>query len=171
MLILLTGASGSGKSTYATQLALRQSGDLTFISTEIPDDAIKADQTEIRRMGFTFVECYTNVGGLEISGGTAVLDCLCNLTANEMFDENGDIRENVVLTVVGDVLKIAERFDTLIVVTNEISSDGTDYDTGTNGYRNSLCEINREIAKCADVVYEMCVSIPIALKGKSLIAM
>ena len=169
MLILLTGASGAGKSTYARRLAMGLSSDLTFISAEIPEPEIKANREKLRCDGFTFIECFTNIGGLEVSGGAAILDCLCNLTANEMFDEAGNIRENVVDTVTNGINDLAGRVEFLIVVTNEISADGVRHTESVNAYRETLCAVNLGLAVHAEHVYELCVSIPIALKGKLLL--
>lgn len=165
MLILLTGASGAGKSTYARRLAMSLCRDLTFISTEIPDPGIKANPGQLRSAGFSFIERFMDVGGLDARGGAAILDCLCNLTANEMFDENGGIRENVVDTVTEGVLRLAGRFGFLIVITNEIASDGVSYEESVSAYRDALCAVNRELAMRADCVFELCVSIPVAVKG------
>ena len=169
MLVLLTGASGAGKSTYARRLAKGLYGDLTFISTEIPELEIKANPEQLSREGFKFVERFTDIGGLDISGGAAILDCLCNLTANEMFDENGAIRENVDKTVTDGIMSLAGRFEMLIVVTNEIASAGACGNDSTVAYKATLCAINRRLAARADCVYELCVAIPTALKGELLL--
>ena len=169
MLVLLTGASGAGKSTYACKLAKSASENLTFISTEIPQPEIKSDAELLRREGFTLVERFVDIGGLNITGGAAVLDCLCNLTANELFDEGGNTREGVENIVVNGVEALSKRFELLIVITNEVSSDGALYPDGTRAYIETLCAINREIAVRADAVYELCVSIPTVIKGKALL--
>ena len=49
-----------------------------------------------RDKGFETVECYTNLSGLEIPEGCAVLlECVSNLTANEMYQEEGAGRKNL----------------------------------------------------------------------------
>ena len=53
----------------------------------------------------------------------------------------------------------------MIVVTNELFSDGARYDLGTEQYLHALGEINRRIAHRADRVYEVVAGIPILWKG------
>ena len=53
----------------------------------------------------------------------------------------------------------------LVVVTNQVFSDGIEYDRGTMEYLQVLGEINRQIAQMADQVYEVIHGIPLALKG------
>ena len=142
---------------------------MTFISTEIPQPEAKANRGKLLRDGFVYKECYTDIGGLNITGGSAILDCLCNLTANEMFDERGNIRERVVQTVTDGVVRLAKGFKLLIVVTNEVASDGVCHADGVAAYRQALCAINRELALRADCVYELCVAIPTAIKGTLMI--
>jgi len=169
MLVLLTGASGAGKSTYACNLVKALSGNITFISTEIPQPEIKADAEALRREGFVFVERFTDVAGLDISGGAAILDCLCNLTANEMFDEIENVRGNVADKITKNILALNSRFELLVVITNDVSSDGNSYTEGTSEYIKTLCEINRTLAAAAYAVYELCVSIPTVIKGELLL--
>ena len=53
----------------------------------------------------------------------------------------------------------------LIVVTNEIFSDGILYEKETIEYMKALGEINRRIFECADNVIESVYGIPYILKG------
>ena len=53
----------------------------------------------------------------------------------------------------------------LVVVTNELFSDGMDYDPETLAYLDVLARLNRAVARRADRVYEVVCGIPIAWKG------
>ena len=53
----------------------------------------------------------------------------------------------------------------LVIVTNEIFSDGIEYDPETTRYQQYLGEMNCELAKLADVVVEVVYSIPLVKKG------
>ena len=55
-----------------------------------------------------------------------------------------------------------------MIVTNEIFSDGIDYDPETIRYQNYLGEINRKIASLADQVTEVVYGIPVRVKGEQL---
>ena len=52
-----------------------------------------------------------------------------------------------------------------MIVTNEIFSDGTEYDSSTRLYQEYLGTINQEISLWADRVTEVVCGIPIPLKG------
>lgn len=53
-----------------------------------------------------------------------------------------------------------------VIVTNQVGSDGIDYDEGTAEYIRTLGDINRYIAEFADNVVECVYGIPILLKGE-----
>lgn len=166
MLILLTGASGAGKSTFARGLAKSLDDAPVFISTELPyGGALRANESLLRREGFHYIERFRDIGKLEIGGGTAVLDCLCNLTANELFDEDGGLLHNAASVVSNGVLRLETRFSHLIAVTNEVGADGAIYDESTREYVRTLGEINRVLAQKAECVLELCAGVPVALKG------
>ena len=52
---------------------------------------VSKDTRKMRREKcFTTIECYTGVKNLEISSDSDILlECMSNLTANEMYQENG----------------------------------------------------------------------------------
>ena len=54
----------------------------------------------------------------------------------------------------------------LVIVTNDIFSDGVTYDPETELYRKILGEVNLEAAAMADYVYEVVCGIPICVKGE-----
>lgn len=90
--------------------------------------------------------------------------------------DNGEQREdNEAQRKDQDVIRIMEdmeRFictcDHLTVVTNEIFSGGTDYDTEMLHYMKTLADINRRLATHADVVVEVICGLPSVLKGADI---
>ena len=54
----------------------------------------------------------------------------------------------------------------LIMVTNDLFSDGETYSSSVQEYLRCLAEINRQAAILADHVIEVVYSIPVALKGE-----
>lgn len=167
MLVLITGGSGSGKSEFAENLAVSMSKNLTYIAAMRPSDDAECQNRIARHRkmradkGFNTVERYTDIKNLNISG-TAVLECMSNLLANEMFFGSG---KNAVSEILLGVEHIKKQCDNLIIVTNEISSDGMEYDTMTQEYKKNLGFINCEIAKKADEVYEVMCGTVNKLKG------
>ena len=67
--------------------------------------------------------------------------------------------------VLSGVERAAEQAALLVVVTNELFSDGMDYDPETLAYLDVLARLNRAVAQRADRVYEVVCGIPIAWKG------
>ena len=94
MMILITGGSGSGKSAYAEQKIL-EFGALNriYIATMYPFDEeshrrIKRHRNMRAEKQFSTIECYTGLKTLTIPEHSCVLlECMSNLTANEMFQD------------------------------------------------------------------------------------
>lgn len=174
MLILLTGGSACGKSTYGEKLAVRGPNPLYYIAAMQPydEECLKkiARHRDIRAgKGFETIERYTGVDTLELpkSGGTALLECVCNLTANEMYRQP-EAPVDPVEKVVAGVENLRRQTDTLIVVTNDVGSDDESYSEETCAYIRYLGEINARVASMADRVYELVAGIPICLKGETV---
>lgn len=170
MRILLTGGSGCGKSTYAERLARALPAPRYYLAAMRPYGAeslakIARHQAQRADAGFVTIERETEVGGVELPGrGTVLLECLCNLLANEMFDEAGNERD-VYDTILADLLALEQKCDTLIVVTNEVGGDGEAYDESTARYLQTLGRLNRALAARFDAVAELVCGIPLVLKG------
>ncbi len=173
MMILLTGGSGCGKSTYAEALCLRFPLPRYYVATMRPygeESLIKiARHREMRaKKGFETIEKQTDVGGILLPRrGTVLLECLCNLSANEMFDETG--RECDPFTQIMDgISRLSRQADNLILVTNDVGADGEIYEESTLHYIRLLGRLNAELAAKADHVYELCCGIPMVRKGALL---
>lgn len=118
-----------------------------------------------RDKGFETLECYTGLKDAKIpSSGTTLLECMSNLTANEMYQENGS-GDACVQEILKGIHHVLSHTEHLVIVTNEIFSDGIEYDPETTRYQQYLGEMNCELAKLADVVVEVVYSIPLVKKG------
>ena len=97
---------------------------------------------------------------------SALLECMSNLTANEMFTKDGmKSAEEVAGKIVSEMQLLSQKLDNLVIVTNNVFEDGVIYDTGTMEYLKALGRINAALARLADRVVEVVVGIPVELKG------
>lgn len=166
MIVLITGGSGCGKSTYAEKLAVSLSREKrVYIATMQVYDEESVRRVERHRIqradkGFATVECPKGLEKAPIeAGSTVLLEDIPNLLANEMFD--GGETENILPALKA----LSMRSANLIMVTNDIFSDGVTYAESTQEYIKRLAEINRAAAQLSDRVIEVVYSIPVALKG------
>lgn len=171
MLILVTGGSGSGKSAYAEQQVLFLGGmKRYYIATmrcrdEESRKRIARHRAMRREKQFETIECPVHLERvLPEEGSTALLECMSNLTANEFFDGAAHTPEEVAERIVKGVEALLGRCRHVVVVTNEIFSDGAQYEKETRDYMQCLGTINRALAERADRVVEVVCGIPVTLK-------
>lgn len=173
MTILLTGGSGCGKSTYGESLCLRFPQPRYYVATMRPYGEegarkIARHRAQRRDKGFQTIERQTDLAALRLpQRGTVLLECLCNLTANEMFDELGNERDPFDDIVAG-ITALAAQADNLIVVTNDVGGDGAVYSDSTLRYIRILGRLNARFAAGFDQVTELVCGIPLARKGALL---
>lgn len=194
MITLVTGGSGSGKSAYAESLLYSCEGIRYYIATMQIYDAEGEKKIERHRKlragkGFLTIESPMNVGKIQfVCAGepgqaqyrqeaerkgqcssekkSALLECMSNLTANEMFTKDGMKSEDeVVEKIVSEIQTLSQKLDNLVIVTNNVFEDGVIYDAGTMEYLRALGRINAALARLADRVAEVVVGIPVELKG------
>ena len=172
MLAIVTGGSASGKSEYAEALAVRLGKDrLVYLATMIPYDEecrrrIQRHREMRKDKGFSTVECPVGLKSVQVpKGSTVLLECLSNLVANERFDPSG-CREGVPDAVMEGIQSILSQGANLVVVSNEVFSDGVAYDPDTEAYLADLGELNRRIAGQAELAVEVVCSIPVIHKGE-----
>ena len=170
MKTLVFGGAASGKSEFAEQLAGRSAGPHFYIATLPPRDPeslarVKKHQAMRAKKGFQTIERYTDLASLRLPArGTVLLECLGTLTANELFSEEG-AGSNTVNAILFGMESLEEQCDTLIVVTNDVFSDGFDYTDGTRFYLETLAAVNRELSSRFERTAEVVCGIPLFLKG------
>lgn len=172
MIGLITGGSGSGKSEYAEKQAAAMGRSLIYVAAMHNDgtgetkERIERHQKQRQRYGFITIEQETDIGQVVVPKDSVVLlECLSNLLANEMFLAGYDSRSAAERILKG-IDKLSKSCDNLVLVTNEVFSDGCAYDGDTRRYIGALADVNRALGKKADCVVEVVYSIPVFLKGR-----
>ena len=177
---LIIGGSGSGKSAYAEDYMVSISEDRKkyYIATmQIYDEEGKR-KVERHRMlrggkGFSTIEQPVDIGKaaekMEAEDRTALLECVSNLTANEMFSgEVPGTEEAITEKIVGGIAVLNRELTHLVIVSNNVFEDGNVYDKTTMAYIRAMGRINQKLAEMADEVVEVVVGIPIVIKDKNI---
>ena len=187
MLHVVTGGSGSGKSEYAEQL-ITGCGPLRrfYIATmqvweEEGAARVRRHRAMRREKGFTTVERYVDLSGLELADPgwseepaqpmlpgppaapediAVLLECMSNLAANEFYRDE----EKAFTNIMEGIFHLRQQCRELVIVTNEVSSDGTGYSEETMRYIALLGAVNRRLGQMADTVTEVVYGIPVAVK-------
>ena len=68
--------------------------------------------------------------------------------------------------IIDDLKELHEKVSNIVIVTNNVFEDSTEYDEGTKDYLRALGKINQRISAIADEVYEVVVGIAIPVKEK-----
>ncbi len=207
MLYIVTGGSGSGKSDFAEKLTMsfrendKNKNKLWYIATMKPVEEDAEQKGKILRhqnmrfgKGFITREQYCNINELDLSGEVALLECISNLLANEMYLKEGCFRKNGIDLIDGNcdiatlyegksivrelitdhilkpIVRLGEQAEALVVVTNEVSYDGQciTYDKSTALYVELLEYINRYLVEQAETFIEIFCGIPLWHKGVTI---
>lgn len=170
MLYLVTGGSGSGKSEYAETLL--QHSDCIFryylATMMVWDEEGKKRVARHRAMradkGFVTEERFTDLAGFRLpesgADSAVLLECMANLLSNEYYRLGTDAAE----VVLKGINRLQKQCGDLIIVTNEVFSDGEDYGRETGEYIEMLGTVNRELGRMADSVTEVVYGIPLKIK-------
>lgn len=163
---VIIGGSGSGKSSFAEQYFIEhvKTNHRYYIATmqiygEEGKQKVERHQMMRQGKGFQTIEQPRNLGdaskSMEDKCG-ALLECMSNLVANEMFTEQGVVsEEETVKYVLQGIEEIAQKTSEIVIVTNNVFEDGCLYDESTMAYNRALGEINIQLAKKADRVIEV----------------
>ncbi len=191
MMELVIGGSGSGKSAYAETAICREhcrsleedkDAFLYYIADMIPYGAETekkiAHHREMRAgKGFQTLEWYYGLAehisapdAPPLEGTSVLLECISNLTANEMYEPKAAKMAAAAEAVIRGVQMLHERCRNLVVVTNDVFRESGSDSEEMVLYKKNLARINRALAEEADRVTEVVSGIPIQIreKGKSL---
>lgn len=176
MMELVTGGSGSGKSACAEDTLCRlhrqlcqergKSVPLYYIADMIPYGEETQRKIEAhRRMragkGFVTLEWYLDLPGRitgedhpDLEGSCVLLECISNLTANEMYEPGGS-GQDAAERIIRGVRMLKERCAHLVVVTNDVFRECAPDQGEMALYKENLGRINRALARMADKVTEV----------------
>ena len=125
MIVLVTGGSGCGKSTWAEKLvSVLPAEKRVYIATmQVYDEEsvqrVARHRAQRADKGFTTIECEKDLASADVPEGSVVLlEDLVNLMANEMFG-GGDTSR-----ILPALNALARKCQHLILVTNDVFSDG-----------------------------------------------
>lgn len=169
MRILVTGGAASGKSLHAERvLCEKTSGKRLYLATMEPRGAEAQARIERHRAlragkGFDTVERPADLAGLQLSRqyDGILLEDLGNLLANTLFG-CGKSPEEAVREILDGVQALENQCRVLVVVSNEIFSDGLRYDADTVRYMKALGRLHTALA--ADKSYESVCGILLEIK-------
>ena len=170
MLTLVVGGAASGKSAYAERLVLQTVLPRYYLATmQVWDAECAARVEKHRRMRaekqFETLECPLHLGTVHLPArGTALLEELGNLTANELYDPAG-AGEAAASAILDGLGRLAAQCEHLVVVSNEVFSGGADYAGDTDRYLKALAQVNNALAARADAVVRVVCGIPVYYKG------
>ena len=194
MMELVTGGSGSGKSAYAeTAVCLCRrflSGrtgrevPLYYIADMIPYGRETEKKIESHRKmragkGFVTLEWYVDLPGRilapdspDLKGSCVLLECVSNLTANEMYEPGGaqNTGKDPAECIIKGVQMLKERCAHLVVVTNDVFRESVPDSEEMKAYKENLAAVNRALAKMADRVTEVVFGAPVRIKTGSDLA-
>ena len=182
MMVLVIGGSGSGKSSYAEELAVSLAQESAkdfamkkyYLATmQVFDEEGQKKVDKHRNLrkgkGFFTIEQPTSIScaleKMETGDCTVLLECISNLTANEMFsEEKAKLEMQVTENVIRDIKMLKEQTTHFVVVSNNVFEDGITYDKTTMAYILAMGKINQKIAVLADQVVEVVAGIPVMIK-------
>lgn len=169
MFVLITGGSKNGKSHMAEAIVTDYRKPRFYIATMEPfgeeaQAAIMRHRAIRSGKGFETIEKYTDIHEILLPKNCAVLlECACNLCANEMFSKG---ETNPVRKILYGVDCLQKQAEILVIVTNQVGEDGMEYPRETMDYIKQMGELNRRLAERADCVIEAVCGIPVIWKGE-----
>ncbi|MBQ2801349.1 MAG: bifunctional adenosylcobinamide kinase/adenosylcobinamide-phosphate guanylyltransferase [Lachnospiraceae bacterium] len=176
MMTLIIGGSGSGKSAYAENYiaSLSKGKQKYYIATMQafdPESQKKVERHKLLRKGKGFctieqpADIQKAVEKMETKEKTALLECISNLVANEMF--SGEVPETAVTEkIITGISVLKKELAHLVIVSNKLFEDGQVYDKTTMEYIEAMGRINEKLAALADEVVEVVVGIPVVVKNR-----
>lgn len=175
MIRLISGGSASGKSEYAEGLIcqIRDGSDepvrLVYLATMKADCLEAIARIERHRhlrkgKGFETVEYSDGFDTVlaRMDKQTAVLlEDLPNMLSCNMYSPEGETDDGARDRILDEIARIEGSCRELIIVTDDIFSDGVHFDESVEKYRRALASLNIELAAMAGGVTEVVAGIPI----------
>lgn len=178
MMTFIIGGSGSGKSAYAENTVdlLAAGKKKYYIATMQVFDGEGQKKVERHQKlrsgkGFLTIEQPTDIEKalekMENGEKTALLECISNLAANEMFSGVIPVvEERVVEKIVTGITVLKKKLTHLVIVGNNVFEDGRVYDETTMAYIRAMGRVNAALAAMAEEVVEVVVGIPVVVKSE-----
>ena len=174
MLHLITGGSASGKSVFGEKAALDTgAGTRYYLATMHPwgkegMERVSQHQRQREGKGFHTIEAWHHLENVcfEPEGQedrVILLECMSNLVANEQFEAGGTDKE-ILQRVQRGIFHLQNCAEYVIIITNEVFSDGNEYEDQTRRYLALLGQANQKAACMADLVTEVVYGIGVPLK-------
>ncbi|HBC95714.1 MAG TPA: bifunctional adenosylcobinamide kinase/adenosylcobinamide-phosphate guanylyltransferase [Clostridium sp.] len=179
-IILITGGSRSGKSTFAEKL-LKEKKKVLYIATAVVTDEemkLRIKKHKSRRdPGWITYEGYNSLGDVirKSECQYIMLECIGTMITNMIFEKNINMDkidsqgierlENYIIGEVKDIISAAnESSKCVLIVTNEVGlSLVPEYKLG-RVFSDILGKSNQIIAKYSDTVYLTVCGLPLKLK-------
>jgi len=176
-IILVTGGSRSGKSSYAQKKAESLEGSRLFIATcpridsEI-DSRIEKHINDRQGKGWNTIEEQLNLAEVireNLECSIVLVDCLTLWINNLMYESKKKQKSFDEVDMIAHCMQILvdarNHFGTIIFVTNEVGSGIVPESSETRLYRDLVGRCNQYIASGADEVVLVSCGIPLTLKS------
>ena len=168
MLIFISGSSRSGKSSYAESKLESLNGSVKIyiaasgIHDEEMKERVRLHQERRKDKGFITIECECDLVNVNIpENADVMIESLTAWTANEMFrDKRVYESAYVIEKIYSELERIIHMAMNVIVVADDIFSDGMHYDALTEEYMRTLAELEIMTASSADEVIEILAGMP-----------
>lgn len=165
--ILITGGSRSGKSSYAEQLALSLSDAPVYLATaRIWDDEFRERvrrHKERRGPQWTNLEEEKYLSLHDLAGRVVVIDCMTLWATNFFFDLDSDV-DAALAALKAEFDLFTNQDATFIFVTNEIGMGGVSDNAVQRHFTDLQGWMNQYVASHADEVILMVSGIPVKIK-------
>ena len=167
-IILITGGSRSGKSSYAERLAMELSDCPVYLATaRIWDEEFRERvrrHRERRGPQWTNLEEEKFLSRHALAGRVVLVDCLTLWCTNFFFDLESDV-DRALEAAKAEFDRFTAQDATFLFVTNEIGMGGTSDNAIQRKFTDLQGWMNQYAAASADEVIPMVSGIPVKIKG------
>ena len=149
--------AGRGYTTIECPTDIAQLHALLRMDSNQPDIATGAQRADASHDALHMPETPSPA---QASRAVFLLEDLTNLYANEVYGTSGHPHE-----IVAPLLDLRQQAGALIIVANELYSDGIDYGPETDRFLRDLAGLAAALSAAANQVTEVVYGIPVQLKG------